>query len=92
MLSDDCRAARALLLETAGAARVPAPRLFLERLRAGLEQYGAFVEGVPLNLKLRGGGVTYETAPVVAAQGVLHEVELAFEVAKKSGCDHFVMR
>jgi hypothetical protein len=47
---------------------------------------------VPQKMAFWVGAVTYQQPPVLGLKGVLHEADLAVEVAKRDGEDHYVVR
>ncbi len=68
------------------------PKDFALRLHVRMEE-GTFKIGpVPQRVRVRIGAVTYQQAPVVGLKGLLHEIELAIDVARREGDDHFLVR
>ncbi len=47
---------------------------------------------VPQKIKLHIGGVSYQRPSVLGAKGVMHEAELALQVAKRENEDHYLVR
>ncbi|MCC6808623.1 MAG: diguanylate cyclase [Deltaproteobacteria bacterium] len=68
------------------------PKELAARWRKKCELVAFKIGDVPQKVSLRVGAVTYQQAPVLALKGVMHEADLALEVAKREGEDHYVVR
>jgi diguanylate cyclase (GGDEF)-like protein len=68
------------------------PKDLVTRWRKRCDATAFKIGDVPQRMQLRVGGVTYQQAPVLGLKGVLHEADLAIEVAKREGEDHFLVR
>jgi hypothetical protein len=67
-------------------------RALSQRLR---EQVGVGtfkIRDTPQSVRLLLGAVTYRQAPLFGLKGVLHEAELAIDVAHRERADHFTTR
>ena len=67
-------------------------RFVIMRMRVRLGESTFKIADVPHNVKVTIGAVTYQQAPVVALKGVLHEADLAIDVARREGDDRFLVR
>jgi diguanylate cyclase (GGDEF)-like protein len=68
------------------------PRDLAARIRGRLAQTTFKIGEVPQQAKISVGCVTHQEAPMVGLKGVLHEAELAIDVARKEGDDRFLVR
>jgi GGDEF domain-containing protein len=50
------------------------------------------VGDVPQKIQLRIGGVSYQRPSVLGAKGVMHEAELALQVARRENEDYYLVR
>jgi diguanylate cyclase (GGDEF)-like protein len=68
------------------------PKELVQRWKKRCDGTAFKVDNVPQKMLLRVGAVTYQQAPVLGLKGVLHETDLAVEVAKREGEDHYIVR
>lgn len=68
------------------------PKELVQRWKKRIDSAVFRVGNVPQRMLVRVGAVTYQDTPVLGLKGVLHEADLAIEVAKREGEDHFIVR